>query len=954
MSLLLSEVDTFLYGGNSSYILNEYIKFLENKENVSADWRDFFIQFQDKLEPVLADYQKSFQRKNTLLGKEPENQKPTEACFANEEKVRHSINALRMIHAYRVRGHLAASLDPLKLEEREAHPELDPKTYGFSEADMGTVVFLDGTLGLQSAPLRDILTILRKTYCDQLAVEFMHSQHPEHKSWIQERIERYVAHKVLSKEERLETLNLILQAETFEQFLNTKQTGAKKFGLDGSEGFIVGLYEAIRTSASLDVNEVIMGMAHRGRLNVLSTIMGKSLVTLFSEFRGTITHPDDVSSGDVKYHLGFSSDKIFDGKKVHLSLNANPSHLEAIDPVVLGKTRAKQAIHHDKQRKHIMGLLIHGDAAFIGQGIVAECLALSDLDGYRTGGTLHMVINNQIGFTTDPTYSRSSPYCSDIAKSIQAPIFHVNGDDPDNVVFISRLAAQFRHTFQKDVVVDIVGYRRYGHNESDDPSFTQPRKYTVIAKHPSVLTIYSKRLIEERLLTTDEFSQLQKQRNDKLLDAYDAAMNTHKVEADWLKGSWIGLGAATGIEKPIVSNIPIKELKRLGLRLIDIPPGFGNHKRLPRLLKAKEEMIMSGQNIDWSTAEALAFATLLVAQIRVRLSGQDSGRGTFSQRHCVWVDQKTQERYVPLNHLQENQAPIEILDSPLSELAVLGFEYGYSTADPRSLVIWEAQFGDFANGAQMIFDQFLSAAESKWLRMSGLVVLLPHGYEGQGPEHSSARPERYLQLCADYNMCVVNCTTPANYFHVLRRQLLRSYRKPLVVFTPKSLLRHKKAVSSLKDMATGSTFLPVIADATSKSNPSKVKRIVFTFGKIYYDLEQRREETKKMDVALIRIEEMYPFPAEDIVRAIAGYPKSATIIWCQEEPQNMGAWLFVDRRLEKVLSTDKWQNPRPEFIGRRESASPATGFLKQHLQEQETIVIKALDLNPSERTKSWK
>jgi 2-oxoglutarate dehydrogenase E1 component len=932
---------SFLFGQNAAILQKLQTAFLENPQNVTPEWREFFSQFGDRLEDVV--------KESTFLNpqaKNKENLAPQHLSLPTSlDEIRCSLKALMLIRSYRVRGHLFASLDPLQLHTPLSHPELDPKAYGFTEEDLNREIFLDQVLGFEKATLKSIIQHLQTTYCGSIGVEFMHNQDPHQKFWIQEKLENPNSYKVVSSEKQKQILEMLVATEGFEKFLHTKYVGAKKFGLEGGDSFIPGLYEALITSVQHGVQDVVLGMAHRGRLNVLANILEKPLSTIFSEFKGGVSHPKDIEgSGDVKYHLGYSSDREILGQKCHLSLTPNPSHLESVDPVVLGKVRAKQQKRHDSKRSEVMGILIHGDAAFIGQGIVAETFGLSELSGYETGGTLHIVINNQIGFTTSPYSSRSSHYCSDIAKMVQAPIFHVNGDDPEAVIIACRLASAFRSTFQKDVVIDLVCYRRFGHNEADDPSFTQPLMYAAIQKHPSVLELYSQKLIEKGVVTQQELSTYHQNYQSHLDKAFENSTSDYVAEPDWLTGYWKKIEAHALHPKKLDNTLTKEFLQSLGIKLIEaIPKDFTVHPRLLRLLEGKREALIAGHSLDWATAESLAFATLLWNGHHIRLSGQDCGRGTFSQRHSVLVDHKNETKFIPLNNLKEDQAHYEVIDSPLSEFSVLGFEYGYSTTDPDALVMWEAQFGDFANGAQVIFDQYISATESKWLRMSGVVCLLPHGYEGQGPEHSSARLERYLQLCAENNMQVANCTTPANYFHILRRQVLQKSRKPLILMTPKSLLRHKKAVSSLEEMANGSSFLPVIQEKSVSIIAKKVKRLVLCSGKVFYDLWEKREEHQKSDVALVRVEQLYPFPEDALKQVLAAY-EEAEVVWCQEEPENMGAWLFMDRRLEKVMQSSGMQGRRPLYVGRKEAASPATGFLKKHEQEQDELVRKALIL----------
>ncbi|MFN3537652.1 MAG: 2-oxoglutarate dehydrogenase E1 component, partial [Brevundimonas sp.] len=755
----------------------------------------------------------------------------------------------------------------------------------------------------------------------------------------------------------------LIEAETFERFLHKRFPGTKRFGLDGGEAMVPALEQVIKRGGAMGVDEIVLGMAHRGRLNVLAAVMGKPYEVIFHEFQGGSTLPSDIEgSGDVKYHMGASSDREFDGNKVHLSLTANPSHLEIVNPVVLGKARAKQSFdireaNKDRtvaaailDRTKVMPLLIHGDAAFAGQGVVAECFALMGLKGYRTGGTIHFIINNQIGFTTSPRNSRSSPYPSDVALMVQAPIFHVNGDDPEAVVFAAKIATEFRQTFNKDVVVDMFCYRRFGHNEGDDPTFTQPLMYSKIRAQPSTREIYSQRLIDEGVLTQADVDA-EIEAFEQFLDKQFEAGKTYKAsKADWLDGQWKGLGLPEGDERRGETGVPAEKLREYGHSLTTVPNDVDIHKTLKRVMDGRRQMIESGENIDWATAESLAFAGLLDEGFPVRLSGQDSMRGTFSQRHSGVIDQTTEDRYVPLNNLRDGQAQFEVIDSALSEEAVLGFEYGYALSDPNTLVLWEAQFGDFVNGAQVVIDQFITSGERKWLRMCGLTMLLPHGYEGQGPEHSSARLERFLQACAEDNIQVANCTTPANYFHILRRQMHRPFRKPLIIMTPKSLLRHKKAVSSLHELAEGSTFHRVLHDdaqtrpemAGVKIKADKdIRRVVLCSGKVYYDLLEAREKAGVNDIYLMRLEQFYPWPMKSLMTELARFP-NADLVWCQEEPKNMGGWTFVDPWLELTLDKLDIKAKRARYVGRPASASTAAGLMSRHLKELETFLSEAL------------
>jgi 2-oxoglutarate dehydrogenase E1 component len=862
-----------------------------------------------------------------------------------------------MIRTYRVRGHLHADLDPLGLTEKPYHSELDPETYGFGDGDLDREIFLDHVLGLETATVREVLEILNRTYCSTFGVEFMHINDPEEKGWILQRIEGRDKEIHFTTEGKKAILQKLTEAEGYESYLAKKYVGTKRFGLDGAETLIPALEAIIKTGGQNGIKEIVLGMPHRGRLNVLTNVMSKPYQAIFHEFHGGSSTPDETEgSGDVKYHLGASSDREFDGNEVHLSLTANPSHLEAVNPVALGKTRAKLTQRGDIGGTSVLTVLMHGDAAFAGQGIVAEGFAISDLLGYSTGGTIHVVVNNQIGFTTTPHYSRSSPYPSDMAKATQAPVFHANGDDPEAVVFAMKLATEYRQRFKKDVVVDMFCYRRFGHNEGDEPSFTQPLMYKRIKNQSSTRTIYADRLVREGVVTSDETDQMITDFNSYLDGEFEAAKNYKPEKADWFAGSWSGLERPDDdLRRGSNTGVDVNELNDLGSLLTTVPEGFKIHRTLQRTLDAKARMFDSGENFDWATAEALAFGTLIREGHRVRLSGQDSQRGTFSHRHSVFIDQETEDRYAPLAHAGEGpdaHATYEVIDSALSEEAVLGFEYGYTMAEPNALVIWEAQFGDFANGAQMIFDQFISSGESKWLRFSGLVVCLPHGYEGQGPEHSSARLERFLQLCAEDNMQVVNCTTPANFYHVLRRQMKRKFRKPLIMMTPKSLLRHKLATSKIEDMGENSEFHRILWD-DAQSDPNKtiqinkdsgIKRVVLCTGKVYYDLMAERDERKQKDTYLLRIEQLYPFPKEALAKELKRFKSLEAVVWCQEEPKNMGSWGFIDPYLEEVLSYVGGKIARPFYAGRKAAASPATGLMERHKIEQADLIDQALTI----------
>ena len=861
-----------------------------------------------------------------------------------------SLRAVMLIRAYRIRGHLIANLDPLALEDKPLHPELDPKSYGFGDDDWDRPIFIDHVLGLETATLTEIIDRLRKTYCGTIGVEFMHIQDPAQKAWIQERIEAIGNHTDFTVKGKMAIYERLVDAEEFERYLHKKYTGTKRFGMDGAEAVIPALEQILKRGSQLDLCEAVIGMAHRGRLNVLHNVLQKPFRAIISEFLGNPANPEDAGgSGDVKYHMGASADRDFDDAGVHLSLAPNPSHLEIVDPVVVGRVRAKQQQLDDHDRTKVLGILLHGDAAFAGQGVVAETFAFSALRGYRTGGTIHIIINNQIGFTTSPSFSRSSPYPTDVAKMVMAPIFHVNGDDPEAVVHAARIATEFRQAFGTDVVIDMFCYRRFGHNEGDEPAFTQPLMYDAIGAHPSTRDLYARQLIDEGLL---DKAAAQKVIDDRIayLDAeFDAGTNYLPNKADWLEGRWSGMVTAHGDDRRGETAVDLDLLRQIGTSMTSLPGDMTLNKKLMRIINTRADNINKGSGIDWATAEHLAFGSILIEGNPVRLSGQDSCRGTFSQRHAVFVDQVTEDRYTPLNHLADDQAFFEVIDSPLSEASVMGFEYGFSLVEPNALVMWEAQFGDFANGAQVVVDQFISSGEAKWLRMNGLVLLLPHGYEGQGPEHSSARLERYLQLCAEDNMQVVNCTTPANYFHVLRRQLRRNFRKPLVVMTPKSLLRHKACVSDLADMGPGTTFHRLLDERDTKVNHGKAKRIVLCSGKVYYDLAAARDEASAWDIEILRVEQLYPFPSKAVKEMLEKTPK-ASIVWCQEEPKNMGGWTFVRDFIEDIMAEVGMTQQRLAYAGRAAAASPATGTLSRHNREQKDLVEAALNLPATSKT----
>jgi 2-oxoglutarate dehydrogenase E1 component len=946
-------------GANAAFLSDLYARWVEKPDSVDPSFAELFAALNDDARAVLTDASGASWAPRPRGGFAPVPEAPppakgkgAAAAAPDPETIRRaqldSIRALMLIRSYRVRGHLEAQLDPLGLTRVRPHPELDPATHGFTEADWDRPIFINGVLGLETATVREIMAILRATYCGPIGVEFMHIQAPDQKAWIQQRMEGAPWARAFDRDAKRKILEHLTEAEGFEAFCARKYVSTKRFGLEGGETTIPALQAVIETVARDGVEEISIGMAHRGRLNVLVNVVKKPFAKVFAEFKGVAANPDDVQgSGDVKYHLGTSTDVEIGGRTVHLSLQPNPSHLEAVDPVVVGKVRARQDMRGDtKGRRSVMGVLLHGDAAFAGQGVVYETMAMSQLIGYRTGGTVHIVTNNQIGFTTVPAHAYSGLYCTDIAKAVQAPIWHVNGDDPEAVVFAAKLCAEFRQEFATDVVLDIVCYRRYGHNETDEPAFTQPIMYKRIREMRTTRALYAERLAKEGSVGADEAKAVLDAFNAKMEEAFQASQSFRPNKADWLEGHWAGLkaaGAGEDEERLHATAVPLKTLCEVGEALGRVPDGFRVNPKIARQLEAKRQAIASGDNIDWATGEALGFGTLLLEGHRVRLSGEDVQRGTFSQRHAVLLDQETQAEYVPLNNIRDGQARFDVFNSLLSEFGVLGLEYGYSIADPHTLVLWEAQFGDFANGAQVIIDQFIASGEAKWLRMSGLVLLLPHGYEGQGPEHSSARLERYLQLCAERNMRVCNLTTPANYFHALRRQLKANYRKPLVLMTPKSLLRHKLAVSSLSEFGPDSGFQRVIPEVDATAPEAEVKRVVLCSGKVYYDLLQARRDAGAKDVAVVRMEQLYPFPKEGLANALAPYG-NAEVVWCQEEPENMGAWCFVDRRIEGVLKALGGKAKRPDYAGRDAAASPATGLAKVHAQQQESLVGAALGL----------
>jgi len=970
---------SFLYGGNAGFVEDLYARWATDPNSVEPSWRAFFQSLPDRLDEAQAaakrpawtarsapaprpDWLSAMDgmwpavdaKLGTKIAERATLAQPAPSAEALRAATLDSLRAVMMIRAYRMRGHLRAKLDPLGIAFPEGDAtELDPSSYGFTESDYDRPIFLDHILGLETATVSEILAILRRTYCSDIGVQYMHISDPQQKAWMQQRIEGRDKDITFTKQGKIAILKKLIETEGFEKFLAKRFPGTKRFGLDGGEAAVPALEQIIKRGGALGVRDIIIGMPHRGRLNVLAAVMAKPYHVIFHEFQGGTSLPSDVEgSGDVKYHMGASSDRSFDDNSVHLSLTANPSHLEIVNPVVLGKARAKQAFAlretAEAGRHHVLPLLMHGDAAFAGQGVVAECFAISGTKGYRTGGTIHFIVNNQIGFTTAPKYSRSSPYPSDVALMVEAPIFHVNGDDPEATVYVAKVATEFRQQFGKDVVIDMFCYRRFGHNEGDDPTMTSPLMYKKIKDHPTTREIYTKKLVGEGVVTQDEVDTWISD-FEQFLDAEFEAGKTYKADkADWLDGKWAGLALPEGDDRRGDTSAPLEKLLHLGQKITEIPTHLDVHKNVRRVIEARRAAIESGEGLDWATGEHLAFATLLDEGFPVRLAGQDSVRGTFTQRHCDIIDQSTEEHYTMLSNIRSGQAHFEVIDSPLSEEAVLGFEYGFSLADPKTLTLWEGQFGDFANGAQVVIDQFISSGERKWLRMSGLVMLLPHGYEGQGPEHSSARLERFLQLCAEDNLQVVNCTTPANYFHVLRRQMRREFRKPLVVMTPKSLLRHKKATSKLVDMAEGSSFHRVLHDDAERGQntktelvaPDKIRRVVLCSGKVYYDLLEAREDRGVNDVYLMRLEQFYPWPVKSLSTELSRFA-NAELVWCQEEPKNMGGWTFVDPWLELTLDRLKIKAKRARYVGRPASASTAAGQMSRHQKELQAFLNDA-------------
>jgi len=945
--------DSFLNSANAPYVAELYFKFTQSPNSIDDSWKSFFSSLNEDELSIISDFGgPEWKKRDTNVIDDISFDKVIRSSSGvdfNSFKTStlDSIRALRIIRAYRINGHLIANLDPLDLHEKNYHPELDYKSYGFSENDLDREIFIDGSLGLERATLKEIIKILNKTYASSIGVEFLHIQSVEQKQWVQERIEEVYNKTNFTIQGKKGIFQRLIESELFEQYLDKKFLGTKRYGIEGGESMIPGIEQIVKHSCLLGVEDIYFGTAHRGRLTLLATVLGMPYRGILSKFQGNLNDPNEVlGSGDVKYHLGVSSDREFNGKKIHLSLTPNPSHLEAVDPIVVGKVRAKQTLLKDKTNDKVFGILIHGDAAMAGQGIVAETFAMSQLRGFRTGGTIHFVINNQIGFTTTPHYGRSAPYCTEIAKMVQAPIFHVNGDDPEAVVHVCRLATEYRNLFKEDVVVDMFCYRRSGHNEADEPMFTQPLMYKKIKKHSTTLNLYKEQLVREEVLSEEE-AKIKLSDFKKFLDnEFELSKSYKPNKADWLDGTWTGIKRASTDARRGKTSSNENDIKVIGKEIHTLPEDFNPHKRIQKIYNDRQQSINEGKNIDWATAESLAFATLLKDGYGVRLSGQDVGRGTFSHRHAVLYDQENEKRFVPLRHFRKDQALFEIVDSFLSEFGVLGFEYGYSQADPKTLVIWEAQFGDFSNGAQTIIDQFITSGERKWLRMSGLTLLLPHGHEGQGPEHTSSRLERFLQMCAEDNIQVANCTSPANYFHILRRQMMRDFRKPLILMTPKSTLRHKANTSPLEDFVNGSTFHRILSNSLSDDELKNINRVVFCSGKIYFELQEHINELQLNNVHIIRLEQLYPFPYEALKQGIKKF-SHCEMTWCQEEPKNMGAWEFIEKRLKSVIHRIGSKNEL-HFIGRRSAASPATGVFDRHLSNQKNIIRLATEANLDE------
>ncbi|MEL6870572.1 MAG: 2-oxoglutarate dehydrogenase E1 component [Pseudomonadota bacterium] len=929
---------TPLNGTNAATIEALYEQFLESPETVPQVWRQYFktlVNGNAESEIAHSDIVAQLKRQASA----PRAAVAKAAVTGNTGEKQAAVS--RLIQVYALRGHQIADIDPLGMMQRDEPSVLRFDFLGLESSDLDKEFFTGGLAGTghKRMKLRDILALLKSIYCGKIGAEFAHVSRSRERLWLREQFEARSTKPLTQKEKRW-LLKQLTRAETLERYLHTKYVGQKRFSLQGGESLIPMLDELVQAGGSSGIKEVVFGMAHRGRINVLVNVLGKAPQELFSEFEGDVDLADVEGSGDVKYHKGFSADMKTPGGNVHLSMAFNPSHLEIVNPVVEGSVRARQLRRGDEVGESILPILIHGDAAFAGQGVVTETFQMSQIPAFTTGGTVHIVINNQIGFTiSDPNDARSTPYCSDVAKMIEAPIFHVNGDDPEAVIRVTRLALDYRQKYHKDVVIDLVCYRRLGHNEADEPAATQPSMYGVIRNHPTTRELYAKQLVAEGSLPADEPDGIIERYRARLDDGRPVpkallGMIGNEYTIDW--SPYIGGSLATQTD----TSIDAKRIKRLGQIIVDVPDDFELHSRVKRIMEARHDMLADKTPMDWGFAETMAYASLLDDGYDVRLTGQDSGRGTFFHRHAVLHGQAQGDEFVPLTQVCDRPAAFTVTDSFLSEEAVMGFEYGYATTEPKSLVIWEGQFGDFANGAQVVIDQFISSGEAKWGRLCGLTLFLPHGYEGQGPEHSSARLERFLQLCAEHNMQVCIPSTPGQMFHMLRRQMIRPVRKPLIVLTPKSLLRHKLSVSPLNSLSEG-RFHEVI-DEVDPIDPGSVKRVVFCSGKVYYDLLEQRRASEIGDVALVRIEQPYPFPVDDYATALARYPHAETIVWCQEEPRNQGAWYQIRHRLQQPLRSRHTLH----YVGRPGAAAPAAGIPKLHAIQQKRLVAKALGLEP--------
>lgn len=903
---------------NSEFIEDLYAEYLKNPGDFSADWKSFFSQ----LPKACATHSPA-----------PSSAKAPSLALPTSDK---QVAVLQLINAYRVRGHEQADIDPLKLSNWQPVAELSLAYHRLTEADLATSFNTGSLVGPGRATLGEILAILTTTYCGHMGAEYMHIADTAQKRWIQEHLERQQSSQQIPTETRRRILQRIIAAEGLERYMHTKYVGQKRFSLEGGESLVPLLDGLVQRAGTTGVKEIVIGMAHRGRLNVLVNIFGKMPRLLFQEFEGKFGPSTNQGSGDVKYHQGFSSDVETPGGSVHLALAFNPSHLEIVDPVVQGSVRARQQRHRDTEGKKVLALLIHGDAAFAGQGVVMETFNMSQARGFTTGGTIHIIINNQIGFTTsNPLDSRSTQYCTEVARMVQAPIFHVNGDDPEAVVLAMQVALDFRMTFKKDVVIDLVCYRRHGHSEADEPSVTQPLMYQKIRNTPTITTVYADRLVKDGVVTTPDIEEMTRSFREAIAKGETVAPHILTQVNNPFTVDWSPYKGATWTNT-VDTGIAADTIKDLGDRLLDIPVNFVLHDRVAKILADRRQMADGTLPLDWGFAETMAYASLLHEGYAVRLSGQDSGRGTFFHRHSVLYDQKNGDCYVPLQNLSSKQPNFLVIDSLLSEEAVLGFEYGFSASEPRSLVIWEAQFGDFANNAQVVIDQFISSGEAKWGRLCGLVLFLPHGYDGQGPEHSSARLERFLQICAENNMQVCVPSQPAQMFHMLRRQMLRPLRKPLIVMTPKSLLRHRESVSTLSDLADKGFKL--VMGETDTLPADKITRVVFCSGKVYFDLAQERRTRELTHVAIIRVEQLYPFPATEVAEQLKRYPSVKQLVWCQEEPRNQGAWDYIRGHLSACLQAKQ----KLSFAGRPASPSPAVGYLAKHNEQQRALVEEAL------------